>query len=188
MRGTPSLEQFSQNFAGIIPAYAGNTIQRPAGRMVERDHPRVCGEHSVRLAMVVSKVGSSPRMRGTRTGGCGDVEAHGIIPAYAGNTVHRFEPHVHERDHPRVCGEHAISKANPGQMVGSSPRMRGTPSLRKTDRPICGIIPAYAGNTRPALQRKSIARDHPRVCGEHWINARRNPKIMGSSPRMRGTH
>ena len=31
---------------GIIPAYAGNTGWTPLLRMSERDHPRVCGEHS----------------------------------------------------------------------------------------------------------------------------------------------
>ena len=70
---------------------------------------------------------------------------------------------------------------------GSSPRMRGTqsrcrPCMRRT-----GIIPAYAGNTRPALARRSIARDHPRVCGEHGQNAQGTERQGGSSPHMRGT-
>ena len=70
---------------------------------------------------------------------------------------------------------------------GSSPRMRGTqsrcrPCMRRT-----GIIPAYAGNTRPALARRSIARDHPRVCGEHSSRMLEKLASVGSSPRMRGT-
>ena len=74
-----------------------------------------------------------------------------------------------------------------GEVWGSSPRMRGTqsrcrPCMRRT-----GIIPAYAGNTRPALARRSIARDHPRICGEHSRGLRRMTVARGSSPHMRGT-
>ena len=30
---------------GIIPAYAGSTKNRDADRLLERDHPRIRGEH-----------------------------------------------------------------------------------------------------------------------------------------------
>ena len=65
-------------------------------------------------------------MRGTLALGHHLLMAAGIIPAYAGNTVHRFEPHVREWDHPRVCGEHALLHALMNHVRGSSPRMRGT--------------------------------------------------------------
>ena len=51
---------------GIIPAYAGSTGSRCRSRCLERDHPRVCGEHSIPGVFVMF------RMR--------------IIPAYAGST------------------------------------------------------------------------------------------------------
>ena len=65
--------------------------------------------------------------------------------------------------------------------------MRGTLDQCTPQRQNHGIIPAYAGNTCPRPSWRPSNGDHPRVCGEHWINARRNVKIMGSSPRMRGT-
>ena len=37
--------------AGIIPAYAGNTIFSPLMRLARRDHPRVCGEHSAETVL-----------------------------------------------------------------------------------------------------------------------------------------
>ena len=50
---------------GIIPAYAGNILERDEPTLLTEDHPRVCGEHS--MCLEISKVieGSSPRMRGT---------------------------------------------------------------------------------------------------------------------------
>ena len=66
--------------------------------------------------------------------------------------------------------------------------MRGT---RKSGRGVfwpAGIIPAYAGNTAPWWRVPASPRDHPRVCGEHVTPWRDSEAILGSSPRMRGTH
>ena len=45
MRGTPKATIFHNRPAGIIPAYAGNTIVVWLSLRIFRDHPRVCGEH-----------------------------------------------------------------------------------------------------------------------------------------------
>ena len=92
----------------------------------------------------------------------------GIIPAYAGSTRRRYRKPRWSRDHPRVCGEHALSVLLGCPLTGSSPRMRGAPGRS------CGVrIPQ---------------RDHPRVCGEHLTIPRPFFPLMGSSPRMRGAH
>ncbi len=72
---------------GIIPAYAGNTIEVFDSGNPDRDHPRICGEHCATAFTMFSVSGSSPHMRGTLT--CLEITQakHGIIPAYAGNTV-----------------------------------------------------------------------------------------------------
>ena len=152
---------------GIIPAYAGNTAASIPQVSASWDHPRVCGEHNDDTTPDYGDVGSSPRMRGTLQTWLGGLVFRGIIPAYAGNTGDTIELRTFGWDHPRVCGEHHMTSIMVHLSWGSSPRMRGTqsrcrPCMRRT-----GIIPAYAGNTRPALARRSIARDHPRVCGEH---------------------
>ena len=66
--------------------------------------------------------------------------------------------------------------------------MRGT--LRRAFRKFrrLGIIPAYAGNTTRCIGQVDLLRDHPRVCGEHYINSTTINGLLGSSPRMRGTH
>ena len=112
----------------------------------------------------------------------------GIIPAYAGNTISLRRRPCGCRDHPRVCGEHGLSGWGSMRLVGSSPRMRGTLCLRFGVHLSGGIIPAYAGNTRRCVCRYTRRGDHPRVCGEHLLNATLAERAPGSSPRMRGTH
>ena len=109
-----------------------------------------------------------------------------IIPAYAGSTnVNRHRIRLN-RDHPCVCGEHPSMLYLVTPCQGSSPRMRGARRrvARLVGRP--GIIPAYAGSTRPRGSCRSSRWDHPRVCGEHGHLVRDNFRIEGSSPRMRG--
>ena len=167
MRGTRIQPRRHSRWAGIIPAYAGNTLlSRRTGTRLG-DHPRIRGEHAGGQAACAGVSGSSPRMRGTRR-------------------ISRLIA-TRPRDHPRVCGEHEIAALAACPRLGSSPRMRGTPRHDINPKEANGIIPAYAGNTCPRPSWRPSNGDHPRVCGEHWINARRNVKIMGSSPRMRGT-
>ena len=70
--------------------------------------------------------------------------------------------------------------------VGSSPRMRGARRRHRRHQPRAGIIPAYAGSTRPSSTFAAGCRDHPRVCGEHYFVRTATQQPGGSSPRMRG--
>ena len=72
-------------------------------------------------------------------------------------------------------------------IVGSSPRVRGTPAPRRRLHNRGGIIPACAGNTRSRPRTPAAVRDHPRVCGEHQPGRDADDAIKGSSPRVRGT-
>ena len=167
MRGTHRCRSGQRHCKGIIPAYAGNTVQVFCDDLGARDHPRVCGEHGFQRFLFVVIQGSSPRMRGTLQRRAHDVPSSGIIPAYAGNT-------------PLVYAQRS-------EIPGSSPRMRGTQVRRRTLPIPHGIIPAYAGNTRYLAIRFQQSGDHPRVCGEHGGVDFTVDKPEGSSPRMRGT-
>ena len=157
-----------------------------------RDHPRVCGEHA----------------DGTHF----NSRTYGIIPAYAGST--RRLPHpphgrwgssprmrgapsrtsgktTSTRDHPRVCGEHALHRVDSshagwiipayagstteiGMAVlvkkGSSPRMRGALAGRYDACSTPWDHPRVCGEHTPVRSRRTETRwDHPRVCGEHLI-------------------
>ena len=113
--------------------------------------------------------------------------AHGIIPAYAGNTICLITLIPAVWDHPRVCGEHFGLSTRHGTREGSSPRMRGTPQEDHQTSFTNGIIPAYAGNTTYLTLALLAPRDHPRVCGEHAPPRAVSGCPWGSSPRMRGT-
>ena len=187
MRGTPSWPVSSPSRRGIIPAYAGNTRFHASLFTPSGDHPRVCGEHPCCALTMRPKSGSSPRMRGTPTAATPPRRSSGIIPAYAGNTRQQPRRCRQNRDHPRVCGEHPNGKVVALTTSGSSPRMRGTLVVPLQHVPRAGIIPAYAGNTRLTVSLLTVSWDHPRVCGEHFLGICKTARIMGSSPRMRGT-
>ena len=71
---------------GIIPACAGSTHHESDGADDERDHPRMCGEHSFNIHQFAGEQGSSPHVRGARSGGSSVSLLMGIIPACAGST------------------------------------------------------------------------------------------------------
>ena len=187
MRGTHAFNLANGLIGGIIPAYAGNTDWSYPLLRHSRDHPRVCGEHRNHRTSRRDTSGSSPRMRGTRDAQQAGYLRGGIIPAYAGNTLRFIASSPSTWDHPRVCGEHTFYDVFRRSAMGSSPRMRGTPEICLITLTPAGIIPAYAGNTYAAHYFRPVARDHPRVCGEHPICAANPEAVLGSSPRMRGT-
>ena len=69
-----------------------------------------------------------------------------FIPAYAGNASVRNQPKTGQPVHPRVCGERACISAMSLIESGSSPRMRGTPTIECWPILSTRFIPAYAGN------------------------------------------
>ena len=131
--------------------------------------------------------GSSPRVRGTLYFSAVGTSPAGIIPACAGNTSSSAGTLSYGEDHPRVCGEHYLRTLISSTSTGSSPRVRGTPSMRECGSVPAGIIPACAGNTLDLPSASCNAGDHPRVCGEHRRRQRQIGTHPGSSPRVRGT-
>ena len=187
MRGTPDSPSSARSWLRFIPAYAGNTWTNNKDWGTNPVHPRVCGEHELLAVRPSSDAGSSPRMRGTRRMFVLDVQHARFIPAYAGNTYRKKALASMAAVHPRVCGEHTCQRLWLSQIPGSSPRMRGTPSLSENSPATTRFIPAYAGNThscRCCPPRRTV---HPRVCGEHVQPPRVKHGEDGSSPRMRGT-
>ena len=188
LRGTRRWRVPNGSRRGIIPALAGNTAcRRPSARSAW-DHPRACGEHAGVDPLTLSTVGSSPRLRGTRSFSSSSSALFGIIPALAGNTYPSMWSSATRWDHPRACGEHLVCSLKLVFSLGSSPRLRGTlePWSRKHTHQ--GIIPALAGNTLCAMSCMSWSGDHPRACGEHFSTVSPMSLTCGSSPRLRGTH
>ena len=172
---------------GSRPACAGNTPSGAGHQSTRADHPRVRGEHGVAVGAAQGCVGSPPRARGTRRvswNADGDVR---ITPACAGNTVSSRRRSTSTPDHPRVRGEHVGVFLPVDATCGSPPRARGTRRRRSVGVPQRRITPACAGNTSRRPCSRWVARDHPRVRGEHHDRGRWERPDPGSPPRARGT-
>ena len=109
MRGARGVRLQGHHHRRIIPADAGSTGSRSWTITKTGDHPRGCGEHLTWILGILQYQGSSPRMRGARHLFATERRGDGIIPADAGST----EP-------VRPRSQHG---------GGSSPRMRGAPTL-----------------------------------------------------------
>ena len=96
----------------ITPACAGNRHVALVQEMKSEDHPRVCGEQVVAVALVIWAAGSPPRVRGTDALPVSGLRDAGITPACAGNSWPGLCGHGRSEDHPRVCGEQQGSKKN----------------------------------------------------------------------------
>ena len=167
VRGTPSGQHRRPHALRFIPACAGNACMGPS--VSQQCH------------------GSSPRVRGTLEAIFPEDAAPRFIPACAGNAVTSVRTTTVPAVHPRVCGERMERSPEFSHDFGSSPRVRGTPSIYERHPQGPRFIPACAGNACGAVISPRVLSVHPRVCGE-----RRSPMLTfmttpGSSPRVRGT-
>ena len=187
VRGTQILSFSTEYFNRFIPACAGNT---PAPYLVPFPaavHPRVCGEHVIIVQFFKLKIGSSPRVRGTRKPKPKRQRQSRFIPACAGNTALSITTSCNLPVHPRVCGEHQNCKRRNNHRIGSSPRVRGTHTGKIGLVQNVRFIPACAGNTVNLTIMAPNQPVHPRVCGEHAARSINQSIRCGSSPRVRGT-
>ena len=107
-RGALQLVDFRVVRAGIIPAYAGSTLEHHSASFTARDHPRIRGEHTTVYERTIEQEGSSPHTRGALPECVPDFGQERIIPAYAGSTLATTTPQQNLRDHPRIRGEHDV--------------------------------------------------------------------------------
>ena len=153
-------------FLGITPAYAGKSTRPFSSGHENGDHPRVCGEKCTWLSCSNPCVGSPPRMRGKAFYLSTRQRAQRITPAYAGKRVVCPGFLIAKWDHPRVCGEKAVSVTPIRESSGSPPRMRGKETYCTLRMISPGITPAYAGKRLKSDDADVTYKDHPRVCGE----------------------
>ena len=168
VRGTRGQRVLAARQARFIPACAGNSSSLSRSSATSPVHPRVCGELSRMKSQTALRIGSSPRVRGTRRSSRGRTSIGRFIPACAGNSC-------------------SLSvSATP--LIGSSPRVRGTPASRlKIGAPgavhprVCGeLLPVRGGHVR---RRRFI----PACAGNSNHGHQDHHPLHGSSPRVRGT-
>ena len=74
--------------SGLIPAYAGRTGLNAGNPLTARAHPRLRGADADAVDGINKVLGSSPLTRGGPGVDCGGRTCAGLIPAYAGRTMH----------------------------------------------------------------------------------------------------
>ena len=166
MRGKASLSVSSKRMCRITPAYAGKSHRGSRGGLLQKDHPRVCGEKFEPGLHSWCVKGSPPRMRGKASFFGISQPGVRITPAYAGKSYTGKTPNVTFKDHPRVCGEKSTASSKRLRGMGSPPRMRGKACCLMISSARLRITPAYAG--------KSTS------------NRPNSQPGLGSPPRMRG--
>ena len=132
--------------------------------------------------------GSSPRGRGKLKLRVVSDADDGLIPAWAGKTLHLEANRVQVAAHPRVGGENYRLRVFTPAGLGSSPRGRGKPWTTTGWVCPCRLIPAWAGKTRTRAGCASANPAHPRVGGENAPSTTAGRREIGSSPRGRGKH
>ena len=165
MRGKLHRAAADRLAARIIPAHAGQTRAPPTRFRLASDHPRACGANFQALPGKIGGFGSSPRMRGKPVCKPCTYDNVRIIPAHAGQTLFCHLLSFLLPDHPRACGANVSAVVPVGATIGSSPRMRGKQQRGGDIRAARRIIPAHAGQTRPAPNASTPPPDHPRACG-----------------------
>ena len=186
VRGKPLTLEGCVQAGRLIPACAGKTAAGSTRRPRRPAHPRVCGENALSDMGAYTGDGSSPRVRGKPAQRVAVDLVGGLIPACAGKTRLPRLAHRCQAAHPRVCGENLRLHRDVSCGQGSSPRVRGKPSLIVLARGVARLIPACAGKTGTRASRASSVRAHPRVCGENFGSIRKINGGKGSSPRVRG--
>ena len=166
VRGTVTGVALNWDSIGITPAGAGNSDRQLSQTPTIGDHPRGCGEQTMRRHKQLLRVGSPPRVRGTGSPSLVRYNVSGITPAGAGNRAPDRSTLIKKVDHPRGCGEQMGRGFLGLDDRGSPPRVRGTEFLYLPNEQLTGITPAGAGNSSLSSYGFLCCGDHPRGCGE----------------------
>ena len=145
MRGQGNAHPRKANGNGITPADAGTSVLELFHTSTNKDHPRGCGDKVISIPPDVFRPGSPPRMRGQVHREPGDTHSQRITPADAGTRRLWGDKRALYEDHPRGCGDKALSPSFSDGSVGSPPRMRGQVFAGIERRLQPGITPADAG-------------------------------------------
>ena len=172
----------------LIPTCVGSTTPGVTRVRCAAAHPHVCGEHFPNTDLLSIVSGSSPRVWGALD--VRDARRPGVrlIPTCVGSTSRTSAALPRNTAHPHVCGEHLSCFKNTNPVHGSSPRVWGAPSTRKTHSIQSRLIPTCVGSTGWTHPNHRTPTAHPHVCGEHAHTPSRNHPQTGSSPRVWGAH
>ena len=186
MRGKVIVDPVAETTSRITPAYAGKSVASAYTLRSSWDHPRLCGEKTIKICLTLWKTGSPPPMRGKASPTRKLSRLLRITPAYAGKRQFSAFPLKFVWDHPRLCGEKLSDTMSSLFTLGSPPPMRGKAFLVCQCDYSTGITPAYAGKSLIPVFFGGRFEDHPRLCGEKTSSIWTKSMMRGSPPPMRG--
>ncbi len=146
---------------GLIPAYAGRTINPPNLKTSTRAHPRLRGADASSTHAPRHPKGSSPLTRGGHHSVTLVWEYAGLIPAYAGRTdvlllwctAHAAHPRLRGADPPmysrvsRCRGSSPLTRGGLGRGMGDSMSRVAHPRLRGADSAYSALPTTFMGSS-----------------------------------------
>jgi len=131
--------------------------------------------------------GSAPRVRGTPKKDRSLRAQFRFSPAGAGNAFRGDHVDPGPTVQPRGCGERVFLILLLRLLIGSAPRVRGTPAKEHIAQANKRFSPAGAGNAGDFPDPQRYIPVQPRGCGERRCDAALRGSGGGSAPRVRGT-
>ena len=147
----------------------------------------MCGAARGGSVVHISIPGLSPRVRGSHLRAGSPQRSQGSIPTCAGQPL-GLQDRLHPREvYPHVCGA-AVTQGNEQRnIMGLSPRVRGSHAYRAPKPSLRGSIPTCAGQPPASWPFQASAEVYPHVCGAAWSRNVICPIVLGLSPRVRGS-
>ena len=116
----------------FIPTRVGNSTEVPTIKIDLPVHPHACGELIIQSPNYNFCFGSSPRVWGTQNVFLSNLEKIRFIPTRVGNSVTVGQVFYLRSVHPHACGELLYTHLLHCKEIGSSPRVWGTHSTRRS--------------------------------------------------------
>ncbi len=149
--------------------------------------PRACGGACGVAGRLATRLGRSPRVRGSLDGSYEGKPEYRSIPARAGEPSPSRVTEPGTTVDPRACGGAADFITHCRKMPGRSPRVRGSRLRGRLSGGALGSIPARAGEpVRRQRELRSLEVD-PRACGGAAKPTAGVLAEAGRSPRVRGS-
>ena len=151
---------------GSPPHVRGRVASARINGTTVRITPACAGKSQQMRWIPVEERGSPPHVRGRAYRRWWEALRFRITPACAGKSPPSSVRLGPNGDHPRMCGEESFPHSSTRWNWGSPPHVRGREASHLVCRDALGITPACAGKREVTAWRKSVKKDHPRMCGE----------------------
>ena len=125
--------RINREYSGSSPRMWGTPGRSAEGNALSGSSPRMWGTPE-RSSTWNSRSGSSPRMWGTLVVYSLDQGMYRFIPTHVGNSLESTCPKNIVTVHPHACGELTTLSTITRRLIGSSPRMWGTRSVKNSEQ------------------------------------------------------